>query len=330
MKIGDAVLVRDGLPLPASSPDAERFLRQAGGFAFFGDACLDAITRCPYTVAVASEAAHVLALHRRQLDAFLGTAAGGLATRGAVVAALSRCKTLAVLREDQLDALVGAAEPVRYAAGEVVAPAAGAPCAAFFLVRSGEALLVPPGGGGGGGAAAIEPAARLTAGELFNERVLTAPAAPLEHSLVAGPGGAVVVTFDLAALNRALAGAMGAGAAAEHLRPAAHTAAPPAAAAAAAAAVPPRAAVPAAPMAAAAAPPPAAAPPAAAAAAAVPQPIPGVGLAGAAADARAARGLPPIDFRDLELHRVVGTGQFGLVRVVRHAKTGEVFALKVR
>jgi hypothetical protein len=36
-------------------------------------------------VCVASELAHVLALHRRQLDAFLGTASAGLASRGAVV-----------------------------------------------------------------------------------------------------------------------------------------------------------------------------------------------------------------------------------------------------
>lgn len=41
--------------------------------------------RSPYTVVVASELAHVLALHRRQLDSFLGTAAAGLASREAVV-----------------------------------------------------------------------------------------------------------------------------------------------------------------------------------------------------------------------------------------------------
>jgi len=36
-----------------------------------------------------------------------------------------------------------------------------------------------------------------------------------------------------------------------------------------------------------------------------------------------------IDFADLEFRRVIGTGQFGLVRVVRHVKTDEVYALKV-
>eukprot|EP01025_Chloroclados_australasicus_P009311 TRINITY_DN1357_c4_g1_i13.p1 TRINITY_DN1357_c4_g1~~TRINITY_DN1357_c4_g1_i13.p1 ORF type:complete len:1025 (+),score=163.68 TRINITY_DN1357_c4_g1_i13:235-3309(+) len=36
-----------------------------------------------------------------------------------------------------------------------------------------------------------------------------------------------------------------------------------------------------------------------------------------------------IRFKDLEMHRVIGTGQFGLVRVVRHKPTGEVYALKI-
>jgi len=45
MKIGDVVLMKDGLPLPANNPEAAGFIKQAGGFAFFGDACLDAITR---------------------------------------------------------------------------------------------------------------------------------------------------------------------------------------------------------------------------------------------------------------------------------------------
>ena len=29
------------------------------------------------------------------------------------------------------------------------------------------------------------------------------------------------------------------------------------------------------------------------------------------------------------MHRIIGTGQFGLVRIVRHLKTNEVYALKV-
>eukprot|EP00199_Chlamydomonas_sp_CCMP681_P000070 CAMPEP_0119102536 /NCGR_PEP_ID=MMETSP1180-20130426/1251_1 /TAXON_ID=3052 ORGANISM="Chlamydomonas cf sp, Strain CCMP681" /NCGR_SAMPLE_ID=MMETSP1180 /ASSEMBLY_ACC=CAM_ASM_000741 /LENGTH=1028 /DNA_ID=CAMNT_0007086843 /DNA_START=136 /DNA_END=3222 /DNA_ORIENTATION=+ len=40
-------------------------------------------------------------------------------------------------------------------------------------------------------------------------------------------------------------------------------------------------------------------------------------------------GFKSIDFRDLECHRIVGTGQFGLVRVVRNVKTNEVYALKI-
>lgn len=38
---------------------------------------------------------------------------------------------------------------------------------------------------------------------------------------------------------------------------------------------------------------------------------------------------PTIPFKELELLRIIGTGQFGMVRVVRHTKTNEVYALKV-
>ena len=40
-------------------------------------------------------------------------------------------------------------------------------------------------------------------------------------------------------------------------------------------------------------------------------------------------GKPPVKFSELEMHRIIGTGQFGMVRVVRHKKSGEVYALKV-
>ncbi|KAK9843783.1 hypothetical protein WJX81_006189 [Elliptochloris bilobata] len=36
----------------------------------------------------------------------------------------------------------------------------------------------------------------------------------------------------------------------------------------------------------------------------------------------------PIRFQDLELRRIIGTGQFGTVRIVLHRPTGEVYALK--
>lgn len=44
----------------------------------------------------------------------------------------------------------------------------------------------------------------------------------------------------------------------------------------------------------------------------------------------AAAGGEAITFEDLEMRRVIGTGQFGLVRVVRHVPTNAVYALKVR
>lgn len=39
--------------------------------------------------------------------------------------------------------------------------------------------------------------------------------------------------------------------------------------------------------------------------------------------------FPRVKFTELEFHRIIGTGQFGLVRVVRNIKTNEVYALKV-
>lgn len=39
--------------------------------------------------------------------------------------------------------------------------------------------------------------------------------------------------------------------------------------------------------------------------------------------------LKSVNFAELEYHRIVGTGQFGLVRLVRHTKSNEVYALKV-
>lgn len=40
--------------------------------------------------------------------------------------------------------------------------------------------------------------------------------------------------------------------------------------------------------------------------------------------------LRGLNFSDLELHRIIGTGQFGAVRLVRSKVTSEVYALKVR
>jgi len=39
--------------------------------------------------------------------------------------------------------------------------------------------------------------------------------------------------------------------------------------------------------------------------------------------------MPLVAFSDLVHLRVVGTGQFGMVRVVQHRVTGEVYALKI-
>lgn len=55
----------------------------------------------------------------------------------------------------------------------------------------------------------------------------------------------------------------------------------------------------------------------------------GESVHGGDAGRESALGKPPVKFGDLEMHRIIGTGQFGMVRVVRHKKSGEVYALKV-
>ncbi len=69
----------------------------------------------------------------------------------------------------------------------------------------------------------------------------------------------------------------------------------------------------------------------------VPRGAPCCWLQGSKAQASSAKsitgansGFKSINFADLEFHRIVGTGQFGLVRVVRNTKTNDVYALKVR
>lgn len=42
------------------------------------------------------------------------------------------------------------------------------------------------------------------------------------------------------------------------------------------------------------------------------------------------RGYGVVRYQDLTQGRVVGTGQFGMVRIVQHKATGQPFALKVR
>uniref|UniRef100_A0A383VZL0 cGMP-dependent protein kinase n=1 Tax=Tetradesmus obliquus TaxID=3088 RepID=A0A383VZL0_TETOB len=317
------------------------FVREAGGFTFFGDACLDAITRSAYTVRVASEIAHVLSLPRRQLDGFLGAVGSGLASRGQVLAALRQCRSLQALREEDLAAIVDAGDPIRYSPGEVIAIAQPtAPATAFYLVRTGEVLLLPTSVQLPSNITEVDvhqaeqlAAGRLLAGGLYNEAVLCAPAAPLQAHLVARSPGTVVICFELASITRALGapgGLLHRGAQQQQQQQ--RTAAEQQhallqqqvamqqqqqqrmaglvqlqlqqqqmlalqqqqqmQAAGGLRAVLPGQAMP---------------------------------TAVAGLDSRGTH----IDFADLELRRVIGTGQFGLVRVVRHVKTDEVFALKV-
>eukprot|EP00879_Flechtneria_rotunda_P001387 GHRR01001538.1.p1 GENE.GHRR01001538.1~~GHRR01001538.1.p1 ORF type:complete len:1213 (+),score=453.23 GHRR01001538.1:393-3641(+) len=294
------------------------FVKEAGGFTFFGDACLDAILHCPYTVRITSEIAHVLSLPRRQLDSFLGAVSGGLGSRAQVLAAMKHCRSLQALREEDLAAIIDAGNPIRYGAGEIIAAANPAvPATAMYLVRNGEVLLLPatiqlPSSMTEVDVGQAEQVAvgRLGAGGLYNESVLCAPAASLQAHLLARLPGTVVISFELANITKAL-GAPGSllntgtqqQAASEQQQQQQHHQQPQQHAHAHAAhhqaqlnhhqqyhqqhLAPSAVAL-----------------------------VPGIEC-------------PSINFAELELRRVIGTGQFGLVRVVRHVKTNEVYALKV-
>jgi hypothetical protein len=96
LKMGEVSLSKGGQP--ASDPD---FVREAGGFTFFGHGCVGSIQRSAYTVRVKSDVAHMLCIARRQLDVFLGTAGAGVG-RDALVKALQRCPALEALSPEDL------------------------------------------------------------------------------------------------------------------------------------------------------------------------------------------------------------------------------------
>jgi hypothetical protein len=116
------------------------------------------------------------------------------------------------LREEDLAAIVDAGDPIRYSPGEVIAVAQPAtPATAFYLVRTGEILLLPTTVQLPAGLTEVDvhqaeqlAAGRLLAGGLYNEAVLCAPAAPLQAHLVARSPGTVVICFELASITRAL------------------------------------------------------------------------------------------------------------------------------
>ena len=243
-----------------------------------------------------SELAHVLALPRRQLDSFLGAAGAGLANREAVITALRRCGPLQMLRDEDLMAVVDASDPIRYQPGEIVAAATPTPCYSFYLVRSGEVMLMSVKAplpllpqGAGLGLQDMQRMAQcavgvLRAGNLYNEKILVSPAGPLSCHLIATSPGTVVVSFELNSILKALGGPAGMMQRGPPGRSAQESAS-------ASSAVGP-----------------------------VAQTMQQPGYHNA---------QNAMKFADLEFRRVVGTGQFGLVRVVRHVRTDEVYALKV-
>lgn len=241
------------------------------------------------------------------------------------------CSQLQALREEDVAAIADAGDPIRYSPGEVIAVANPTQtAAAFYLVRSGEVLLLPasvvlPNNVSEVDVAQAEQLAvgRLTAGGMYNEMVLSSPAVPLPAHLVARAPGTVVICFELSSITKAL-GAPGGllhrgGQQSAQLQqqqqqyyqqqqlyiqrqqmlmqqqqqPQLPGAVPPTIAQL------------------------------------QQQQIATATAGGSSAVPIAGSQESSINLAELEFRRVVGTGQFGLVRVVRHMKTGEVYALKV-
>lgn len=260
IKNGEVSLLKDDQPVPIDPT----FIKESGGFNFFGDSALEALDKSAYTVVVRSEALQLLCLPRKQLDGFLGTVGAGLA-RSSIVATLKNSSLVQALPEEDLHNIVAAGEPVRYSAGDVIA-AAGTPAArSMWLVRSGEVALVSPtvnlqGHEGKVDVAALGQAVvdQLQPGDIYNEEVLANVESAADVSLVAVVNGTVVVRFGVSSSAQLANGASATSAS----KPPVST-------------------------------------------------------------------LPSIPFTDLEFHRIVGTGQFGLVRVTRNIKSNEVYALKV-
>lgn len=257
-KIGEVHLFKDG----ESATDTS-FVKESGGFTYFGDDALKEPYKSKYTVKVSSENLHLLSLTKRALDTFLGNDMS-LSTTDQVIAALKKSKHLTPLNEGELKAVLQMSEEVRYNPGDVVAVANGPVTNKVFLVKGGEVVLIPadvplPGQVELGH---MQERGRLLPGQVFNDEAVASPAtASLKSSLVAASPNTVIITFTTNDVEKV------AGTKAQTQK----------------------------------------------------------SLVGANANS----GFKSINFADLEFHRIVGTGQFGLVRVVRNVKTNEVYALKV-
>lgn len=267
MKSGDVLLQKDGQSVPSTS-----FIREAGGFTFFGEGSLEAIERSPYSVVANSDIVQVLCLPRRNLDNFLGAVGASLQSKDDIVAALKKVKALQKVKEEDLAQIVDCFEPVRYNVGEVVVAARETCPPQIFMLKAGEVAVVkkefPTTDNTEVDMRSASPffSKKLRVGDIFNERVLTTitPVA-LEESLVSTAVGTVVIRVTVGDIEKVLGGSLS--------------------------------------------------------------------TLSLKSPTSSKRDLlpkqPAVLYKDLEFHRVIGTGQFGSVRVVQHHVTKEVYALKV-
>ncbi|MEW5320291.1 MAG: hypothetical protein WDW38_011373 [Sanguina aurantia] len=243
------------------------FLKELGGFKFFGDGALQAPLKAPYSIVVASETIHLLCLPKRNLDLFLGGVEGGLNSMEAILTALKKSKYLGALTDGELKSIIAITEETSYTGGEVIATSNSSVTNKIFLVKSGEVLAMAadmalPGKGEVDLRRLVGmERQRLLPGAIFNDKALSSPeTASLDASLVAAVP-TTILSFTTSDVEKVLGG----------------------------------------------------------------RPIGRSRVSGNGLDFQKTK----VRFSDLELHRIVGTGQFGLVRIVRNSKNSDVYALKV-
>ncbi|GMH33287.1 hypothetical protein BSKO_01121 [Bryopsis sp. KO-2023] len=258
------------------------FIREAGGFSYFGAEVLDGIRPSPVTVTVKSESSQILTLRRSQLDDYLGPAQGATVSVQprdvpAIVSMLGKVSMLERLKSDQLGAVARSVEMREFHEGDVVAWS-GEPAEEMFVIKSGQCVVTTALGSremiATGGRVQLMDISKHAKGELkggdaYGEDALLDDSTDWGDTVIASFPRTQVLMLKKKAVENALGSTLN-----EILKEKERT-----------------------------------------------ETLSGV--------VNSRRLMSDIRFEDLEQHRIVGTGQFGLVRLVRHIHTGSVYALKV-
>lgn len=265
IKLGDVKLYRNNEEVISD----HTFIKEAGGFTFFGDQALETTPKSPFTVVVASETLHLLSLPRRQLDLILAGSGGGLSAPEAVMGALKKSRVLAHMSDVELRSLLELAEERVFNANEVIVPASSTPITKVVLVKAGEVSVVEATGPLPVVKGEIDvqrlrgyEKGRLAPGNIFNDTVLTGEPGAVDVSLVAVTAATTILAFSTADVERVVGARM------QTMQ------------------------------------------------------------SSRAREKPTDPSKPKTKWSDLEFHRIIGTGQFGMVRVVRNLKTNEAYALK--